>query len=143
MTPLAEQQIKRLRRVDHNAYEAFLQELRSQGCKALKYRLTGDVVEHLCVKHLRNSMRVVTAFPARNQAVVLLVGPHRDDDPATDVYALLYKLARVEQPSKERRTKPPCCSKDDGLPPNISTELFDSLVDQARALRSHSQGRSR
>ena len=37
----------------------FLDTLEAQGCKALGYRLTGDLpIDHLCVKHLIGNLRV-------------------------------------------------------------------------------------
>jgi mRNA-degrading endonuclease RelE of RelBE toxin-antitoxin system len=102
VTPLAKKQVTALRRTDRAAYDQFLQELSSQGCKALGYRLTGDVVEHLCVKHLVRALRVVVAFTAEDEATVVIVGQHDDDDPRIDVYTLLYELAGLERPPTGR-----------------------------------------
>ncbi|MFE4822889.1 hypothetical protein ACFRFU_42045 [Streptomyces sp. NPDC056704] len=141
ITPLAGLQIARLRAKDRQAYDSFLRDLRSQGCSALEYRLTGDLLEHLCVKHLIRNLRVVVAFISPDEAVVVLVGPHDDNDPVHDVYTLLYQLAGLEPP-KDRRTKPACCGADDGLPPFADQRLVDDLVSQARAL-TRRQGRRR
>lgn len=143
VTPLAKQQIAGLRRTDRSSYDQFLQELRSQGCKALGYRLTGDVVEHLCVKHLVRSLRVVVAFTAEDEATVVLVGPHQDDDPHIDVYTLLYALAGLERPPQGERKKPACCGAEDGLPPFADQDLADDLANQARALPRARGQRSR
>lgn len=116
------------------AYDQFLRELRSQGCKALGYRLTGDVVEHLCVKHLPRALRVVVAFTAEDEAIIVIVGPHDDDDPHNDVYTLLYELAGLERPPQGERSKPPCCSTEEGLPPLSDQSLADDLVSRARDL---------
>lgn len=77
------------------------------------YRLTGpDPLPRLCVKHLRGQDRVVVAFSAGgDEAWVLLVAPHRENDPGRNVYDLLYQLAGVQQPEQARRTKPPCCDE--------------------------------
>lgn len=134
VTQLAKQQAQALRRAHRTAYEQFLHELQSQGCRALGYRLTGDIVERLCVRHLARNLRVVVAFTAPNEATVIIVGPHADNDPDTDVYTLLYSLAGLSHPPAGERTKPSCCGVDDGLPPITDQELADTLVSQARAL---------
>ncbi|MBP0932409.1 MULTISPECIES: hypothetical protein [Streptomyces] len=140
LTPTAQRQIDALRKPDRASYDQFLSELRSQGCKALKYRLAGPVVEHLCVKHLRGLLRVVVGFTAKDKAVVLLVGPHKDDDPNIDVYAGLYRLAGLEAPPKENRSKPPCCGEETSLPP-IDQDLVEDLV--TRSLRLAKSGHRR
>ncbi|MET8451638.1 hypothetical protein [Streptomyces sp. NPDC005209] len=134
VTPLAKQQVADLRRAHRAAYDQFLSELRSQGCRALGYRLTGDVVEHLCVKHLVRALRVVVAFTAKDEATIVIVGPHDDDDPHNDVYTLLYELAGLERPPQGERTKPPCCGTEDGLPPLADQSLADDLVSRCRDL---------
>ncbi len=53
--------------------------------------------------HLRAHDRVVVALPAVDEAWILLVGPHRDDDPGRNVYDLLYQLAGVAPPEQARR----------------------------------------
>ncbi|MEJ8662280.1 hypothetical protein [Streptomyces sp. MS1.AVA.4] len=134
VTPLAKQQVAGLRRADRASYDQFLQELRSQGCKALGYRLTGHIVEHLCVKHLARALRVVVSFTDEDEATVILVGPHDDDDPHMDVYTMLYTLAGLERPPQGERKKPPCCSAEDGLPPLADQDLVDHLVTESRNL---------
>ncbi len=59
-TPRAEQQIAGLDRIHAKAFGDFLDDLAARGCKALGYRLSGPApVDHMCVKHLRDSFRVV------------------------------------------------------------------------------------
>ena len=85
-TPRAEQQISRLRRKQSKTFENFLNDLAATGCRALAYRLSGQApLDHMCVKHLSGSLRVVVAFEASQRAWVLLVGPHNDHDPTTSV----------------------------------------------------------
>ncbi|MFB8137969.1 hypothetical protein [Streptomyces mirabilis] len=143
VTPLAKQQVAGLRRIHRAAYDQFLRELSSQGCKALGYRLTGDVVEHLCVKHLVRALRVVVAFTAKDEATIVIVGPHDDDDPHNDVYTLLYELAGLERPPQGERSKPSCCSTEDGLPPLADQSLADDLVSRARDLTRAGSRRAR
>jgi hypothetical protein len=73
------------------------------------------------------------AFKTEDEAWILMVGPHLRDDPAFDVYALLYALVGVEPPDDEKRTKPPCCDDDSGLPSVLDEEIED-LVERATRL---------
>ena len=62
-TPRAEQQIDGLTRRNARVFERFLDELAAGGCRALAYRLSGhEPVDHLCVRHLSGSLRVVVAL---------------------------------------------------------------------------------
>jgi hypothetical protein len=74
-------------------------DLAARGCKALGYRLSGPTpVDHMCVKHLRDSFRVVVAFEGRHRAWILLIGRHDDQDPVLNVYAELYRLLGAKPP---------------------------------------------
>lgn len=73
-TPRADQQVGSLTRKQSRTFDAFLDDLAAGGCQALAYRLAGETpVDHLCVKHLRGSLRVVVAFETPGKAWVLLV----------------------------------------------------------------------
>ena len=92
-TPRADQQIAELDRTHARAFGEFLDDLAARGYQALGYRLSGSApVDHLCVKHLRDSLRVVVAFEGQQRAWILLVGRHDDQDPVLNVYAELYRL---------------------------------------------------
>jgi hypothetical protein len=57
-TPRADQQISGLDRTQARAFGEFLDDLAARGCQALGYRLSGPApVDHLCVKHLRDSFK--------------------------------------------------------------------------------------
>lgn len=132
---MATMQAGGLRGLARRRYEAFLDDLAARGCAAMGYRLTGpDPLPRLCVQHLRAQDRVVVAFPAVDEAWILLVGPHRVDDPGRNVYDLLYQLAGVARPEQARRTKPPCCDEQGSTPPPIGFDELDTLVDSARRL---------
>ncbi len=134
-TPTAARQVDSLRGPRRRAYQAFLDDLAAAGCAAMGYRLTGpDPLPRLCVKHLRGQDRVIVAFPSDDEAWVLLVAAHRDDDPGLSVYDLLYQIAGVQPPDQARRTKPPCCGEDDGTAPAIAPDHLHTLVDSARRL---------
>ncbi|WP_329788047.1 hypothetical protein V1227_25775 [Lentzea sp. DG1S-22] len=134
-TKLAKAQIDLLRSKDGSAFASWLEDLRRRGCAALDYRLTGDVVDRLCVRHIRGPLRAVVAFESSEEAVVLLVGPHDDQDPEIDVYTRLYESLGLSVPAG-RRTKPPCCS-DLNEPPAWGAEIDDlvALFDAATRRR--------
>jgi hypothetical protein len=134
-SPLAQQQIDRLKRRDRKRFDQFVEALTARGCAALAYRLTGDMPLRLfCVAHLTGQLRVVVGFSSSEEAWVVLVGPH-DNDPGLDVYTALYSLAGVAPPDDVKRTKPSCCDVEDGEPPLFDSELLEDLARRAARLR--------
>ncbi|MBV8932307.1 MAG: hypothetical protein JOZ47_23400 [Kutzneria sp.] len=127
-----------LRSKQRACYEEWLARLRGDGCEAMDYRLTGEVVDHLCVSHLRDTLRVVVAFQTAARATVLLIGPHLGDEPDVNVYDQLYELAGIPRPTT-KRAKPSCCDPG-GLPPDWTPELED-LVIRAEKLARPRRGR--
>lgn len=125
ITDIARRQVAGLRGENRRAFERAIAELRASGCRAAHYRLTGDGLEHICVRRLRRQMRMVVAFPADGEAVVLLVGEH-SHDPWLDVYRALYRFLELDPPS-ERREKPDCCGPAISEPER--TEEVDELID--------------
>lgn len=133
-TKLSDLQVDRLRVRDRQAFDRFVDELGHRGCAALGYRLTGPVpINAICIKHLPAELRVAVSFRNRAEAWVLLVGKHLRDDPGMDIYTLLYELVGVRPPDDEKRTKPPCCDGDSGLPVELEAEI-EELLDRARSL---------
>jgi len=144
ITERAAQQISQLHKKERRSYDQFLLALRAHGCASLNYRLSGDdLLSRICVAHLAGSLRVVVAFSAHNDAVILLVGPHDDQDPFIDVYSQLYELAGLAEPPAAGRTKPPCCGAEDGKPPIPDGELLTDLADRARQLSGAAKRRAR
>jgi hypothetical protein len=134
-TPRAGQQIDGLNRRRSKEFNRFLDDLASRGCKALAYRLSGPTpIDHLCIKHLGESLRVVVVFESPTRAWILLVGPHDDQDLILNVYAELYRLLGVEPPNAAGRPKPPCCDEVGELPPVLGATVTD-ILDQAREIR--------
>ncbi|HEX9539788.1 MAG TPA: hypothetical protein VGA04_16650 [Streptosporangiaceae bacterium] len=131
----AEQQIGRLSRKQSRAFENFLNDLAAGGCRALAYRLSGQApIDHLCVKHLIGSLRVVVAFETPHRAWILLAGPHDNQDPILNVYAELYRLLDAEPQPDSGRDKPPCCDETEELPPVLGDALSE-ILDHAAKLR--------
>lgn len=129
---LADKQRKRLRKSTADRFEQWLSQLESEGCRALGYRLEGDLIDHLCVRHIHGAWRVVVAFRSSTDAVVLLIGEHANDDPGADVYSTLYELAGLHTAPVGKRTKPPCCDNA-GNPPDLIDQV-DWLFERARRL---------
>ncbi len=135
VTQRAEQQIDALGRMQARAFGDFLNDLAVRGCAALGYRLSGPTpLDHLCVKHLSGSLRVVVAFESADRAWVLLVGPHDDQDPVLNVYAELYRLLGIDPPDAAGRAKPPCCEEAAEQPPVLGTDLT-GVLDRAASIR--------
>ena len=142
-TPRAEQQIGALGRKQAKAFSDFLSDLAARGCAALAYRLSGPApLDHLCVKHLGGSLRVVVAFESERRAWIMLVGPHDDQDPVLNIYAELYRLLRVNPPDAAGRDKPPCCEETAKQPPVLGTDLTDVLDRAARIRRTRRSAQS-
>jgi hypothetical protein len=144
ITERVEQQVGQLHKKERRSYDQFLLALRAHGCASLNYRLSGgELLSRICVARLAGALRVVVAFSAHNAAVILLVGPHDDQDPFVDVYSQLYELAGLTEPPAAGRTKPPCCGAEDGTPPIPDGELLADLAGRARQLSGAAKRRAR
>lgn len=131
ITPVAERQVAGLRGPTKKAFNAFAADLARRGCAALGYRLSGsDVLERICVKHLRGARRAVVVFPEPAVAWIVLVAEHVTD-PGRNVYDALYLLIGHAPEPESGRTKPPCCGADD-QPPLVDEALVDELVARTR-----------
>ncbi|HEV2068469.1 MAG TPA: hypothetical protein VGR26_01600 [Acidimicrobiales bacterium] len=91
-----------LRGARRKAAGVALGELRDRGCDAAGYRLSGEVIEHVCCRHLYGTDRVLTVWPADDHAVVIAIGRH--DESAADVYSTLLDALELEVPDAERET---------------------------------------
>jgi hypothetical protein len=129
-TPLAQGQIAGLRGRNRAAFDTFTADLARRGCAAADYRVTGEILERLCVRHLRGQWRAVVCFDREDVAWVLLVGEHVGD-PDRNVYDLLYRLVGTAPEPDEKRRKPPCCD-DESEPPVVEDETVDTLVRRTR-----------
>jgi hypothetical protein len=134
-TPLANKIIEGPPRRSRRAYDQFEADLAATGCAALSYRLSGDLLDHLCVVHLIGTMRVIVAFESAEVAYVILAGNHDDSRPPLDVYRQLCVLAGHEPPDQAGRTKPPCCDTETGEPP-VDSGLLDEVLSRMRRFRA-------
>lgn len=135
-TPLATSRVAGLRGPNLRAYNAFLDALAHEGCAAMGYRLTGPVIERLCVKHVRGRLRAVVAFSLDDVAWVLLVGEHLNDA-EVNVYDELYRLVGHRPEPGEKRTKPPCCNDSESTQSDAFGE--DEVVELVARMRRVAQ----
>jgi mRNA-degrading endonuclease RelE of RelBE toxin-antitoxin system len=126
-TPLAADGIDLLRGPVREAFDAKLREMKSRGCKACGYRLSGEIEERICCVHLRDAYRLLACFPDSASIVIVLVAEH--DRSESDVYRLLAELLEIPM-SEAERTKPPCCDEE-GRPP-----FADDLLDRFESVSS-------
>ena len=127
--------IEELPRRSRRAYDQFEADLAARGCAALAYRLSGGLLDHLCVAHLIGTMRVIVAFESAEVAYVVLVGNHDDSRPPLDVYRQLYALAGHEPPDQAGRDKPPCCDTETGEP-TADSGWLDELLARMRRFKA-------
>lgn len=130
LTPTARRQADALRGKAAAAYGEIVERLAAEECAAADYRLTGDTVDRICALHFYARYRALVCFPEEELVVVVLIAEH--DRGSKDVYAVLYELLGMSQPTG-MRSKPPCCGED-GEPP-VDPEMLDRLVTAAKRLR--------
>ena len=132
ITPTGQRSVDALRGKARKSFDAAVERLASEGCKAGDYRLTGEGIEHICSVQLYGRHRALVCFPDDQSVVVLLVGEHTNDDPEVDVYRSLYRLLELPEPTA-KRTKPPCC--DEAEQPSVDPKLLEHFRDRAVQLR--------
>jgi hypothetical protein len=106
--------------------------LAREGCRAADYRLTGDLVHHLCVSHLKGitgNWRVLIGFPRPTEVTILDVDQHSQRR-GRNIYRRLYATLGIPEPTGPR-TKPKCCV--DGEPP-VTPALIERIELAARSL---------
>jgi hypothetical protein len=133
ITPTGRRSVDALRGKVLRSFDNAVERLASEGCKAGDYRLTGEVIEHICSVQLYGRHRALVCFPDEESIVVLLVGEHLHDNPEADIYRSLYRLLELPEPST-KRTKPPCCDEAEMAP--VDPELLDLFQAGARTLTS-------
>lgn len=130
VTRISEAQIDALRGPNRKAFERFRADLADKGCEALHYRVTGEGLDKLCVRHVRGAWRVVVAFHP-NENTAWIVREHADDDPGRNAYDLLYEIVGHRPSPDERRRKPPCCDEE-GAAPDATDQMAQLLAARTR-----------
>ena len=134
-TPLTNKIIENLPRRSRRVYDQFEADLAARGCAALTYRLSGNTLDHLCVRHLTRAMRVIVAFESAEVAYVVLVGNHDGSHAQVNVYQQLYALAGHHPQEQAGRDKPPCCEPNTDEPP-VNAAQLDELLTRMRRFRA-------
>jgi hypothetical protein len=127
-TRLGAADLAALRGAHAKAAKRAITELGRSGCAAAHYRLSGDGVERICVRRLRDNWRMVLSFPASDEVAIVLVGPHERENPDLDIYMRLYAALGIEVPDAEHR-RPACCC--DGAPP-VHAESFEQILEATK-----------
>jgi hypothetical protein len=102
--------------------------------------MSGESVEHICVKHLRYDLRVLVCF-AGDEIWVLLVGPH-SRSASENTYDLIAAATGSEGDPPTRRLKPPCC-EETGDPPELQQESVESIIEGLQHLSRRARQRRR
>jgi len=105
--------------------------------KAAGYRLSGDVIDQVCCRHLYGQDRMLLTWSAGDHAIVVLVARH--DGSGADVYGQLLAALAITAMGPERE-KPPCCD-DEGHPPADPGVASDIAEAVERWARSHRRAR--
>ncbi len=131
LTPTADRSARQLRGKVADSFGRALTRLEAEGCTAADYRLSGDVVDHICSLHLYGRFRVLLCFPDNERTLILLIGEHIQGHPI-NVYGRLYEFLGIGEPDT-KRSKSPCCD-DEGRPP-VDPDLVDRFIATANRLR--------
>ncbi len=118
---------------ERKVYKAWYEDFERRGCAAMGYRMYGDGIDRLCVRHLNDNLRVIVVFESRKEATIVALGPHDESDQRLNVYSQVYAAAEVDRPVG-KRTKPSCCD-DEGFPPD-DAELAERLAANIRAIEA-------
>lgn len=126
-TPQVTAALRRMSAREKRSYEAARDALRGEGCKAGGYRLAaadGDDYP-LCCRHLAYTWRMFTAFPDKDERIVIVaLDKHdRNHNPTADLAEALPGLSTV---GRRRSDKPPCC-EDPSKPPPMNDDLRQLL----------------
>lgn len=71
-TPAGAASAKKLDKPIADAVDRVEVELERAGCAAASYRLTGEILEHVCVVRLPYDYRMLVAFPSEREVAILL-----------------------------------------------------------------------
>ncbi len=114
--------VEGMARRERRAYDAAVQALRGEGCRAGGKRLMASAGEDypLCQRALYAAWRMTTAYPADGSVVIVALAEHTaHEEPAATLAEIFPGLSAKGRRGSEQ---PPCCD-DPTAPPAMSPEL--------------------
>jgi hypothetical protein len=116
---------------ERRAYEAAVEALRGEGCRAGGKRLAADVGGDypLCQRALYGEWRMITAYLSDGSIAIVAVARHTESDSPSA--RLAESFPGLAPKGRRRVDQPPCC-EDPASPPTLSPELESVLFETSR-----------
>jgi hypothetical protein len=114
--------VQGMTRRERRAYDAAVQALRGEGCRAGGKRLMASAGDEypLCQRALYGAWRMTTAYRTDGSIVIVALAKHaEDEDPAATLSEIFPGLSARGR----RRSEQPLCCEDPAAPPTMSPEL--------------------
>jgi len=117
---------KELTKRERRAYDAAVEALRGEGCRAGGKRLaaadSGDYA--MCQRALYGAWRLVTVYLRDRSILIVVVTRHAEDE--TPSAKLAKSFPGLAVTGRRRSDQPPCC-EDPDAPPTLTQELEEIL----------------
>jgi hypothetical protein len=120
--------VKRMRNVEKAAYDAAVDALKGEGCRAggkLMYGLDGDDFP-ICQRSLYRDWRMSLVFKRDDTIVIIAVERHSQDN--SSAVRLAEIIPGLSPTGRRRSEQPPCCDTI-SEPPHLSPELEARIDD--------------
>ncbi len=120
--------VEGMTRRERRAYDAAVQALRGEGCRAGGKRLMASAGDEypLCQRALYAAWRMTTAYRADGSIVIVALARHSEnEEPAATLAEIFPGLSARGR----RRSEQPTCCENPTAPPTMSAELERILFD--------------
>ena len=126
--PSVSRAVEKLTRRERRAYDAAVQALKGEGCRAGGKRLAAveDCDYPMCQRSLYGEWRMITVYRQDGTIVVIEVARHTQD--SSPVASLAETFPGLSATGRRRSDQPPCC-EDAQAPPALSEELEARLAE--------------
>ncbi len=126
--PSVARTVDQLSRRERRAYDAAVQALKGEGCRAGGKRLAAleDGDYPMCQRSLYGDWRMITVYRQDGTIVIIEVGQHTAD--GSPVASLAEMFPGLSATGRRRSEQPPCC-EDAEAPPALSQELEARLAE--------------
>jgi hypothetical protein len=113
---------------ERRAYDAAVEALRGEGCRAGGKRLAavGDDDSPMCQRSLYADWRMITIYRQDESVVIIAVGRHTNEGSPAEELAETFR--DLSASGRRRSDQPPCC-EDAAAPPTLSDELEARVFD--------------